>query len=409
MNANLENLKKMFVLISLLGIGALGAACGKSASTGVGADETVVADPGFVQENPPTAIDNPAETPETDVGEEPGETPAPEEPGVGDEPAAPLTCYRYAFVSDRAPAENVFITDTCSQAAPSPLTSNTHVRTHFGHLAFKPDGEALAFGQGTVSIPLREPTLFLAHLGATPISLEILDSGDLGAFDAGVFEPQKLAFEANGSRAAFVGVTTAGVGLGADFRVLRVEELRVYDFATDTSQVLINTLDEERKIGKIAWYDAQHLIFSMRLGTGPSQLYVYDLSDRSFRPLSTGIGPLAIALEGSAPAVKPGSSQLAFVRRIDGKEQIFTCSFVRRGNLIPGAESCSNLRQLTHEGSNEDPAWTPDGKFLFFTSGRDGNENIYQMKKDGSEQSALTQAFSDEKRVAVHPQSFTIP
>lgn len=411
MKTKLESVKKFLLLISLLGIGALGAACGRSASTGVEADLSPGADPGFVQENPPHAADDPAETPAADIGEEPGETPAPEGPGAEDEPATPTTCYRFAFVSDRAPAENVFLSDSCNPSVAVPLTDNTHARTHFGNLSFHSDGGALAFDRATVAIPLEEPVPFLARLGTTPVNLEALDSGDLGAFDAGVFAPQRLAFEPGGSRVAFVGVSTHGVGLGADFRVIEVEELRIYDAATGEGRALINTLDDQRKIGRIAWLDTERLIFSMRQGTGPQQLFSYGLGSHEFQTLeqSNSTYYRSFPIEGGSPAVKPGGSQLAFVRKVDGKNQIFACSFLRRGYPALRPNACSEVRQLTSEGANSDPAWTPDGEFLFFTSERDGNENIYRMKKDGTEQAALTTAFSDEKRVAVHPQSFTAP
>ncbi len=411
MKTKLESVKKTLFLISLLGIGALGAACGRSASTGVEADLSPGADPGFVQENPPPAADNPAESPAADLGEEPGETPAPEEPGAGDQSATPTTCYRFAFVSDRAPAENVFLSDSCNPATAVPLTGNTRARTHFGNLSYNSDGGALAFDRATVSIPLGEPVPVLARLDATPVLLETLDSGDLGAFDAGVFAPQRLAFEPGGSRVAFVGVSTHGVGLGADFRVIEVEELRLYDAATGEGRALINTLDDRRKIGRIAWQDAGHLIFSMRLGEGPQQLYRYDLEGHDFQALEQSGSPSyrSFPIEGGAPAVKPGGAQLAFVRKVDGRNQIFACSLVRRGYRALHPNACSGVLQLTSEGDNSDPAWTPDGEYLFFTSDRDGNENIHRMKKDGTEQTALTTAFSDEKRVAVHPQSFTAP
>lgn len=411
MKTKLESVKIFLFLISLLGIGAFGAACGRSASPGVEADSGLVADPGFVPENPPPAADNPAETPAADIGEEPGETPAPEGPGAGEQPGTPTTCYRFAFVSDRAPAENVFLSDSCNPSVAVPLTDNTHPRTHFGNLSFHSDGGALAFDRATVAIPLEEPVPYLARLGTTPVSLDALDSGDLGGFDAGVFAPQRLAFEPGGSRVAFVGVSTHGVGLGADFRVIEVEELRIYDAATGEGRALINTLDDRRKIGRIAWLGTERLIFSMRQGTGPQQLYRYDLEGHVFQPLeqSRSTSYRSHPIEGEAPAVKPGGAQLAFIRKVDGKNQLFACSFVRRGYPALNPNACSGARQLTSEGSNSDPAWTPDGEFLFFTSDRDGNENIYRMKKDGSEQTALTTAFSDEKRVAVHPQSFTAP
>ena len=45
----------------------------------------------------------------------------------------------------------------------------------------------------------------------------------------------------------------------------------------------------------------------------------------------------------------------------------------------------SQLRQLTHDaGSNEDPTWSPDGRFIGFTSTRGGSRQIYVMDSDGS-------------------------
>ncbi|PIR18498.1 MAG: hypothetical protein COV48_07185 [Elusimicrobia bacterium CG11_big_fil_rev_8_21_14_0_20_64_6] len=45
----------------------------------------------------------------------------------------------------------------------------------------------------------------------------------------------------------------------------------------------------------------------------------------------------------------------------------------------------SQLRQLTHgEGSNEDPAWSPDGRFLAFSSTRGKRSQIWVMDADGS-------------------------
>jgi TolB protein len=43
------------------------------------------------------------------------------------------------------------------------------------------------------------------------------------------------------------------------------------------------------------------------------------------------------------------------------------------------------LRQLTADaGDNEDPAWSPDGRFIAFTTTRGGKRQIYVMDADGS-------------------------
>jgi TolB protein len=42
-------------------------------------------------------------------------------------------------------------------------------------------------------------------------------------------------------------------------------------------------------------------------------------------------------------------------------------------------------RNLTHHRGNDmNPAWSPDGSYIAFTSNREGNLDIYVMSADGS-------------------------
>ncbi len=51
----------------------------------------------------------------------------------------------------------------------------------------------------------------------------------------------------------------------------------------------------------------------------------------------------------------------------------------------------SNQVNLTNHGAYEfDPAWSPDGSMIAFTSLRDGNREIYVMNADGSNQTRVT-------------------
>lgn len=43
-----------------------------------------------------------------------------------------------------------------------------------------------------------------------------------------------------------------------------------------------------------------------------------------------------------------------------------------------------NKKQLTYQGNNVTPAWTPDGKRILFASDRAGTREIYLMNEDGS-------------------------
>jgi len=68
----------------------------------------------------------------------------------------------------------------------------------------------------------------------------------------------------------------------------------------------------------------------------------------------------------------------------------------------------SNITQLTFSGSHSyDPAWSPDGTHIAFTSRRTGKQYIYIMTKDGSDVFRLTDETSfapawspDGKRIA---------
>lgn len=69
------------------------------------------------------------------------------------------------------------------------------------------------------------------------------------------------------------------------------------------------------------------------------------------------------------------NGEIAFVSNGDGDTDIF----------LMNADG-SNVRNLTaSEGSDERPAWSPDGRYLAYVSERDGNREIYVMDVESGE------------------------
>ena len=76
----------------------------------------------------------------------------------------------------------------------------------------------------------------------------------------------------------------------------------------------------------------------------------------------------------TSPAWSPTGDKIAFVCRADGKFQVFVSD-------VNG----ENVLQLTSSGSNEDPEFSPDGRYLTFSSTYfGGGYNIAIMRADGT-------------------------
>ncbi len=103
-------------------------------------------------------------------------------------------------------------------------------------------------------------------------------------------------------------------------------------------------------------------------------------------------GEISWGREGAAPSFSPDGSKLAFTRKVDEATHVFLVDLAPEGRLL----------QLTH-GEFDDfaPAWSPDGRFIVFTSNRgweeveegtvNGVRNLFAITPDASGFAQLTQ------------------
>lgn len=116
----------------------------------------------------------------------------------------------------------------------------------------------------------------------------------------------------------------------------------------------------------------------------PDGRFITFISDRSGNPqvhimeLRTGkIEKLTRFNWCDSPRWSPRGEWIVFAGRIDKSDLNMDIFLVDITGL--------RIRRLTKDaGSNEDPSWSPDGRFIAFTSNRNGTRQIFVMDSDGS-------------------------
>ncbi len=146
-------------------------------------------------------------------------------------------------------------------------------------------------------------------------------------------------------------------------------DLFSYNINTGTLRKLTSTFGIE--VSPSVSPDGKYIAFVSDRG-GTPQIYVMRSDGREVRRVS---------FEGNyntSPCWSPAGDRIVFSGR-KGKNQIFI--------VKPDG---SGLTQLTDTGNNEDPSFSPDGRYITFSSDRDRTKSIYIMRANGESQQRIT-------------------
>jgi TolB protein len=177
-----------------------------------------------------------------------------------------------------------------------------------------------------------------------------------------------------------------------------------------------------------AWSpDGQRICFSSTRAGGPAQLYVVNRDGSGLRQLTHD------RWVNTTPTWSPSGNQIAFVSDRTGNPQIYILNAdgVGAAQRISSSESNADkqswspppyneiaytartgpgndikivdmatrqVRQLTFgEGTNESPAWAPNGRHLAFMSTRSGKEQIFTIDRMGQHLKQITKAGNNQQ------------
>ncbi|HEY3021582.1 MAG TPA: DPP IV N-terminal domain-containing protein [Solirubrobacteraceae bacterium] len=116
------------------------------------------------------------------------------------------------------------------------------------------------------------------------------------------------------------------------------------------------------------------IAFVRTVAPGDTEIYAMAADGGGVARLTTSPG------EDADPAWSPGGTKLAFTSDRAGNEDVYVMNADGGG-----------VRRLTDSpGDDADPAWSPDGRRIAFTSDRDGDQEVYVMNADGTGEADLT-------------------
>lgn len=161
-------------------------------------------------------------------------------------------------------------------------------------------------------------------------------------------------------------------------------ETSIFVMNPDGSDPVQLTFHDDRDSSPDWSPDGERIVFRRR-SNGNSDIWTMDADGSSQSFLVGGPGG------EFDPDWSPDGTTVAFISDENGDFDIWT--FPAEGIITIGAPpsvaAAGATRITDHPGNEEYPEWTPDGEFMLFMADRHGVPDVWMMRSDGSDQSAL--------------------
>lgn len=103
---------------------------------------------------------------------------------------------------------------------------------------------------------------------------------------------------------------------------------------------------------------------------------------------------LGLLVLGSSVHAQQEQPMIVFTSGRDGNQEIY----------VMNADGSNQINLTNHPANDWNPSWSPDGTQIVFTSDRDGNTEIYVMNVDGSDVQRLTENTASDDHAQWRPQ-----